>query len=39
MYAVTCGYGKIRKEGNYVNGLQTMHTCNKVPDEASGPQC
>jgi len=39
MYAVTCGYGKIRKGGNYVNGLQTMCTCNKVPDEASVPQC
>jgi hypothetical protein len=39
MYAVTCSYGKISKVGNYVNGLQTMCTSNKVPDEASVPQC
>ena len=37
--AVTCGYGQIRKVGNYVNGLQTMCTCTTVPDEASVPQC
>jgi len=39
MYAITRSSGTISKGGNYVNGLQTMCTCNKVPDEASVPQC
>jgi len=39
MYAVTCSYCKIRKGEIYVNGSQTMCTCNMVPDEASVPQC
>lgn len=37
MDAITCGYSKIRRGGNYINGLQTMCTRNDVPDEASVP--
>lgn len=36
-YAITCGYGKMRRGGKYVIGLQAICTCNNAPDEASVP--